>query len=176
MRTLQGFLQLLAFAPAVLSAPSAVKSLETQARDAGHWALVHEPAVLHDRAGSGHINSNTSQACTNCTNLGNSYSPAEPAVQSTDPTVKVLNGTYAGVYFAGIDGNATLSGIPVAHPQEFFLGMPYAKQPIGERRFRRPQRLGDDHSWSEPRPAKRFSEFCYVSARVKGLFFENNGR
>ena len=117
------------------------------------------PSQLLIRDDGGGINSNTSQACTNCTNLGNFNDPLP--VYDSDPTVKVLNGTYAGIRLDSVDANDTFSGIGVKSPQDLFLGIPYAQQPSGERRFKRPERLGDDHSWQETRSAKRYSEHCY---------------
>jgi cholinesterase len=58
------------------------------------------------------------------------------------PTVKVKNGTYAGVY-------------SVAHKQDYFLGVPYAQTPVGDLRFRIPQSLNS--TWLGERAAANYS-------------------
>lgn len=62
------------------------------------------------------------------------------------PTVKLQNGSYYGVF------NPT-------YDQDFFLGMPYAEPPIGNLRFRRPQPLNS--TWEEPRNATVYQPSCY---------------
>lgn len=72
----------------------------------------------------------------------------------SDPTAHVLNGTYAGVRNAH-------------YQQDFFLGMPYAQQPVGDLRFTVPKSLNE--SWEGVRDAKEYSDICVgygVSQRV----------
>ncbi|KAJ6086407.1 hypothetical protein N7467_005321 [Penicillium canescens] len=61
------------------------------------------------------------------------------------PTVTVRNGTYSGVRSA-------------TYAQDFFLGMPYAQQPVGNLRFAVPQPLNE--SWEGTRDAKNYSDIC----------------
>ena len=70
---------------------------------------------------------------------------AYAAPKQSSPTAAVRNGTYTGVYSAGYD-------------QVFFLGMPYAQQPVGNLRFTVPQSLNE--SWSGSRDAKEYSDIC----------------
>jgi carboxylesterase type B len=65
---------------------------------------------------------------------------------STAPTVKTLNGTYAGKYLDSWD-------------QDAFLGIPYAQPPVGPLRFKWPQIL--DESFSETRDASQYGYSCY---------------
>jgi triacylglycerol lipase len=69
---------------------------------------------------------------------------AAPASKSS-PTVKVRNGTYTGVHSS-------------TYNQDFFLGMPYAQQPVGNLRFTVPQSLNT--SWEGARDAKAYSDIC----------------
>lgn len=69
---------------------------------------------------------------------------AAPSSKSA-PTAKVLNGTYVGTRSASYD-------------QDFFLGMPYAQQPVGNLRFTVPQSLNE--SWSGTHDAKEYSDIC----------------
>lgn len=62
-----------------------------------------------------------------------------------DPRVQVKNGTYVGTR------NPT-------YKQDYFLGMPYAQQPVGNLRFTVPQSLNE--TWTEGRNAKEFSNIC----------------
>ena len=103
------------------------------------------------------INTNNTADCTNCTNLGNFNNPLP--VLDSDPTVKVKNGSYAGVSISPIPASATLSGYGTNHSVEAFLGIPYSQQPVGARRFARPVPLNE--SWDEVRSAKRYSEHCF---------------
>ncbi|KAL2851245.1 Alpha/Beta hydrolase protein [Aspergillus pseudodeflectus] len=63
----------------------------------------------------------------------------------TEPTATVRNGTYVGVQNAHYN-------------QDYFLGIPYAQQPIGNLRFTIPQSLNE--TWEGTREAKEYSEIC----------------
>ncbi|KAF7592703.1 hypothetical protein BBP40_012607 [Aspergillus hancockii] len=63
----------------------------------------------------------------------------------TGPTARVRNGTYVGVKNHH-------------YQQDFFLGMPYAQQPVDGLRFTVPQSLNE--SWSGVRDAKAYSDTC----------------
>lgn len=67
------------------------------------------------------------------------------AVADRSPTVRVRNGTYVGLHSP-------------AYSQDFFLGMPYAQQPVGNLRFTTPQSLKE--SWNGVRQAKQYSDIC----------------
>lgn len=69
------------------------------------------------------------------------------SVQSSElpPTVTVRNGTYIGLRNP-------------AYYQDFFLGIPYAQQPVGNLRFTVPQSLND--SWYGTREAMQYSDIC----------------
>ncbi|KAJ6181372.1 hypothetical protein N7485_000014 [Penicillium canescens] len=69
---------------------------------------------------------------------------AAPNAKSV-PTVTVRNGTYSGVR-------------STTYAQDFFLGMPYAQQPLGNLRFAVPQPLNE--SWDGTRDAKNYSDIC----------------
>lgn len=70
---------------------------------------------------------------------------AAPSSSVSSPRVQVRNGTYAGVRNTGYN-------------QDFFLGMPYAQQPVGDLRFTLPQSLNE--SWQGERDAKDHSKIC----------------
>lgn len=61
------------------------------------------------------------------------------------PRARVLNGTYVGVRNEAYD-------------QDFFLGIPYAQQPVGDLRFTIPQSLNE--TWHGERDAKEYSNIC----------------
>ncbi|BCS17296.1 uncharacterized protein APUU_10124A [Aspergillus puulaauensis] len=61
------------------------------------------------------------------------------------PTADVLNGTYVGVR----NNN---------YNQDFFLGIPFAQQPVGNLRFALPTPLNE--TWDEERDAKAYSDIC----------------
>lgn len=61
------------------------------------------------------------------------------------PTARVLNGTYVGTRNE-------------EYNQDFFLGMPYAQQPVGDLRFSVPQPLNE--SWEGERNATEYSDIC----------------
>lgn len=63
----------------------------------------------------------------------------------SSPTVAVRNGTYTGVRSS-------------TYNQDFFLGMPYAQQPVGNLRFTVPQSLNE--SWDGARDATQYSDIC----------------
>lgn len=77
-----------------------------------------------------------------------------------DPRVQVKNGTYIGTRNS-------------AYKQDYFLGIPYAQQPVGNLRFTVPQPLNE--TWTEERNAKEFSNICVgygvrlVSSRVRSF-------
>jgi hypothetical protein len=61
------------------------------------------------------------------------------------PTVTVRNGTYIGLHSE-------------SYNQDIFLGMPYAKAPVGDLRLVRPQSL--NQSWNVPRRAITYGDSC----------------
>lgn len=61
------------------------------------------------------------------------------------PVATVRNGTYVGVH-------------STTYNQDFFLGMPYAQQPVGNLRFTVPQPLNE--SWAGLRDAQEYSDIC----------------
>ncbi|KAI1434366.1 alpha/beta-hydrolase [Xylaria sp. CBS 124048] len=67
------------------------------------------------------------------------------AEKAAAPTAKTRNGTYAGLYLP-------------AWEQEVFLGMPYARPPVGELRYRRPQPI--DEAFAGVRPATAYGRSC----------------
>lgn len=67
-----------------------------------------------------------------------------PESQSS-PIATVRNGTYAGIHSE-------------SYNQDFFLGMPYAQQPVGDLRFTVPQPLNE--TWNKIRDAKEYSDIC----------------
>lgn len=73
------------------------------------------------------------------------YAAITAASSISDPRVQVKNGTYIGTR------NPT-------YKQDYFLGMPYAQQPVGNLRFTVPQSLNE--TWTEDRNAKEFSNIC----------------
>ncbi|KAJ5965745.1 hypothetical protein N7481_012459 [Penicillium waksmanii] len=68
---------------------------------------------------------------------------AAPSTKS--PTATVRNGTYSGVHSSTYD-------------QDFFLGIPYAQQPVGNLRFTVPQSLNE--GWDGVHDAKDYSDIC----------------
>jgi carboxylesterase type B len=62
-----------------------------------------------------------------------------------EPTARVINGTYIGVRND-------------QYNQDFFLGMPYAQQPVGDLRFAVPRPLNE--TWNGERDAKEYSDIC----------------
>lgn len=84
---------------------------------------------------------------------------AAPSATSA-PTAHVANGTYAGLHSP-------------SYNQDFFLGIPYAQQPVGNLRFRVPQSLNE--TWKGARDAKEYSDACVgYGVRHQGLNFPNS--
>ena len=69
----------------------------------------------------------------------------QPRQTYAQPTVKVRNGTYSGVYLSTWD-------------QDIFLGIPYAQDAGGPNRFRIPQALNE--TWDDVRQATAYSDQC----------------
>lgn len=67
------------------------------------------------------------------------------ALAVADPAVKVLNGSYSGLYLPTFN-------------QDLFLGIPYAMSTTGQNRFRIPQSLNE--TWHGLRDAKQYSQAC----------------
>lgn len=74
---------------------------------------------------------------------------------NSSPRATVRNGTYIGVR-------------STTYEQDFFLGMPYAQQPLGALRFTVPQSLNE--SWDGVHDAKEYSDIC-VGYGVSTAFF-----
>ncbi|KAI0430422.1 alpha/beta-hydrolase [Xylaria sp. FL1042] len=72
-------------------------------------------------------------------------SAATTTTTPTDPVVRVLNGSYEGLYLP-------------AFGQDVFLGIPYAQDTGGRNRFRVPQAL--EETWEGVRGAKRYGPAC----------------
>ncbi|KAJ9214436.1 hypothetical protein DTO166G4_4060 [Paecilomyces variotii] len=70
---------------------------------------------------------------------------ATTPLERSKPIARVINGTYVGVWNE-------------EYNQDFFLGMPYAQQPVGDLRFAVPQPLNE--SWEGERDAKEYSDIC----------------
>jgi hypothetical protein len=71
-----------------------------------------------------------------------SFGVATPLKRAATPFVSVKNGTYLGTHSS-------------VYNQDFFLGIPYAKPPVGDLRFRNPQSL--DTTWVGTRSAQEYS-------------------
>jgi triacylglycerol lipase len=74
----------------------------------------------------------------------------------TGPTALVRNGTYVGVKNDH-------------YQQDFFLGMPYAQQPVDDLRFTVPQTLNE--SWDGVRDAKAYSDICVGYGVSDDIFY-----
>src|ERR1700742_1626579 len=66
--------------------------------------------------------------------------------QSGPPTVQVKNGSYSGVH------NPTYN-------QDLFLGMPFARPPVGDLRFNLPMSLNT--TWKNAKNATQYGYECY---------------
>ncbi|GKZ39391.1 hypothetical protein AbraIFM66950_000220 [Aspergillus brasiliensis] len=71
----------------------------------------------------------------------------------SNPSVTVRNGTYYGLHNEHYN-------------QDFFLGMPYALQPVGDLRLQTPQSLNT--SWSSARNATQYSPACVGFGQTEG--------
>jgi para-nitrobenzyl esterase len=58
----------------------------------------------------------------------------------------------------------------VANDVRAFLGIPFAKPPLGDLRFREPQPVG---SWQEPLPCVNYAPACYQNATPSGVVSED---
>jgi carboxylesterase type B len=67
---------------------------------------------------------------------------AVPLKQVAGPSVSVKNGTYVGIHSS-------------VYGQDFFLGIPFAKPPVGDLRFHNPQSLNT--TWTGVRSAQDYS-------------------
>ncbi|KAH7304798.1 Alpha/Beta hydrolase protein [Stachybotrys elegans] len=74
-----------------------------------------------------------------------SHPPPQPREEAKTPVAHVANGTYLGLWNEKYD-------------QDFFLGVPYAKPPVGDLRFAAPEPL--DEAFEEPRPATEYGWMC----------------
>ncbi|KAL4867981.1 hypothetical protein BDV12DRAFT_209436 [Aspergillus spectabilis] len=74
-----------------------------------------------------------------------SAAPSSRSISGSDPTAHVRNGTYAGVR-------------NTHYGQDFFLGIPYAQQPVGNLRFALPASLNE--TWEGRRDAKAYGDIC----------------
>lgn len=70
------------------------------------------------------------------------------------PTVRVRNGTIAGFHSNHYD-------------QDIFLGIPYAKPPVGNLRFARPQPAT---AWTGMRDASKYGDWCIGYGVCSGNF------
>lgn len=73
--------------------------------------------------------------------------------EKAHPSVTVLNGTYYGLH-------------NTHYNQDFFLGIPFAQQPVGDLRFQIPRQLNT--SWSVPRNATEYSPACVGYKQTQG--------
>lgn len=99
-----------------------------------HQALLIATATMPSRLASIVLATLAGLAC---------LSPAD--AKTCAPTAKIANGTYLGLY------NKEYS-------QDFFLGVPYAKPPVGDLRFKGPQAL--TQSFDGYRNATEYGWMC----------------
>lgn len=71
---------------------------------------------------------------------------AQPQNSHNAPYARIKNGTYMGVHSA-------------EYNEDYFLGIPYAKAPVGDLRLRLPQSL--DAKWQGVHEATEYSDACY---------------
>jgi carboxylesterase type B len=76
----------------------------------------------------------------------------------SEPQAHTINGTYSGTYLPGLN-------------QDLFLGIPYAKPPVSELRYRPPQYL--DVKWNDSRDAKTLPNACPQYPIASGLEQQN---
>ncbi|KAJ5222198.1 uncharacterized protein N7469_008438 [Penicillium citrinum] len=69
------------------------------------------------------------------------------------PSAAVRNGTYYGLHSEDFD-------------QDFFLGIPYAQQPVGDLRLQTPQSMNT--SWTVARNATEYSPVCVGPSQIDG--------
>ncbi|KAL4874676.1 hypothetical protein BJY04DRAFT_224783 [Aspergillus karnatakaensis] len=87
------------------------------------------------------------------TALGVRHCPTKPSPATlrhghgAEPAAHVRNGTYAGV-------------TSPKYKQDFFLGIPYAQQPVGDLRLASPKAL--NHSWTGVHGAKEYGDSCFA--------------
>ena len=75
------------------------------------------------------------------------------------PSAQILNGTYTGIHSP-------------YYNQDFYLGIPYARPPIGDLRYRVPQSLNT--SWLGARNANEYSPFCVGYGVGNSLYFNSS--
>jgi triacylglycerol lipase len=73
------------------------------------------------------------------------HQSAQSYLIAEQPTVHILNGSVTGIRLESL-------------AQDAFLGIPYAKPPIGNLRFRHPQSL--DHKWDGILQATKYGHTC----------------
>ncbi|KPI42954.1 Lipase 1 [Cyphellophora attinorum] len=78
---------------------------------------------------------------------------ASNALAQETPTVKVVNGTYSGIYSAEFS-------------QDQFLGIPFVQPPLGDLRLQNPQPLNT--SWDGVRPATSYGPSCFGLNQSEG--------
>lgn len=66
-------------------------------------------------------------------------------VAAADPRVHIINGTLTGVFNS-------------KYNQDYFLGVPFAQPPVGNRRFRNPASYNE--SWDGERDARVLAPAC----------------
>jgi para-nitrobenzyl esterase len=83
---------------------------------------------------------------------------ATPAQAMDGPVVTIENGKLQGVAASG------------SSPVQIFRGVPYAKPPVGDLRWREPQSLA---SWSGTRPATEFAPRCMQQPLFSDMMFRS---
>ncbi|KAK1986730.1 carboxylesterase [Colletotrichum cereale] len=87
-----------------------------------------------------------STACATASALVPRQTVPDNNTAAAAPTVDLKNGSYHGVYSS-------------SYHQDFFLGIPYARPPVDDLRFRVPQPLNS--SWEGSRNATDYSPLCF---------------